>query len=80
MRTTLTLDDDVAALLQQEMQRSGTPFKAAVNHFLRLGLRQAAMPPGEPFVVEPFSLRIPPDLQFDCIGELLEQLEGPEFG
>jgi hypothetical protein len=75
---TLTLEDDVAALLREEIQRSGVPFKTAVNHFLRLGLRQSAPLPEKRFVVEPFSLRVPPDLQFDCVGELLEQLEESE--
>lgn len=78
MRTTLTLDDDVASLLRQEMQRSSIPLKSAVNHFLRLGLRQAAHPPKKSFTVKPISLKIPSDFQFDSISELLEQLEGPE--
>ena len=38
MRTTLTLDDDVASLLAKEVRRSGVSFKAAVNQFLRMGL------------------------------------------
>ena len=38
MRTTLTLDEDVAAKLQQETQRRGTTFKAVVNECLRRGL------------------------------------------
>ncbi len=78
MRTTLTLDDDVAALLKKEAGKSGLSFKAAVNRYLRLGLRQSKASTPANFVIEPFSLRVPPDLRIDCIGELLEQLEGPE--
>ncbi len=37
MRTTLTLDDDIAAKLKAEARRSGRSFKAAVNDLLRLG-------------------------------------------
>jgi hypothetical protein len=31
MRTTLTLDDDIAAGLQAEARKSGHPFKVVVN-------------------------------------------------
>jgi len=38
MRTTLTIDDDVAARLEQERRRRGLPFKDLVNDVLRTGL------------------------------------------
>lgn len=38
MRTTLTLDDDVAAQLEQLRGRDNRPFKQLVNDALRLGL------------------------------------------
>ncbi len=38
MRTTLTLDDDIAALLKREARMSGQPFKQVVNDALRRGL------------------------------------------
>ncbi len=42
MRTTITLDDDVAALIETERARTGETFRAAVNRLLRRG----AEPPG----------------------------------
>jgi len=78
VRTTLTLDEDVAKLLKKEARKSGEPFKQAVNRFLRLGLRAAKQPSQEPFIVKPWSLRPPPGLDFDNIGELIEALEGPD--
>jgi hypothetical protein len=45
MRTTLTLDDDVAAMLEQLRKRQGGSFKRLVNDTLRAGLRQFAAPP-----------------------------------
>jgi hypothetical protein len=42
MRTTLTLDDDVAAMLQQLRKARGDNFKALVNEALRAGLKQLA--------------------------------------
>lgn len=38
MRTTLTLDADVAALLRRLVERRREPFKRAVNEALRVGL------------------------------------------
>jgi plasmid stability protein len=38
MRTTLTLDDDIAQQLQERARRSGESFKEVVNETLRRGL------------------------------------------
>ncbi|HEY7206678.1 MAG TPA: ribbon-helix-helix protein, CopG family [Gaiellaceae bacterium] len=45
MRTTVTLDDDVAALLDQERARTGESFRAVVNRLLRRSVR--VLPPEE---------------------------------
>lgn len=78
MRTTLTLDDDVARLLDKETRKSGEPFKHVVNRLLRLGLMASKQPIRKPFVVKPWNMGPPPGLSFDNIGELLDDLEGPE--
>jgi hypothetical protein len=44
MRTTLTLDDDIARRLQEEARRSGSSFKKVVNDFLREGLGRGEKP------------------------------------
>ena len=75
MRTTLTIDDDIAVLVNQEMRRTGDSFKGTVNRLLRRGLmnsREKAVT--KPFVVTPFPLGIG---NCDKISELLEELEGP---
>jgi hypothetical protein len=41
MRTTVTLDDDVVALIEDERRRTGESFRAAVNRLLRRGARPA---------------------------------------
>jgi hypothetical protein len=78
MRTTLSLDDDVAHLLEKESRKSGDSFKEVVNRFLRLGLMAARQPPRRPFVVTPKKLGLPRGLNYDNVAELLEELEGPE--
>jgi hypothetical protein len=77
VRTTLTLDDDVARLLEKESRRSGGSFKEVVNHFLRLGLMSANRRAHKPFVVEPRNLGLPAGHSYDNVAELLESLEGP---
>lgn len=77
MRTTLSLDDDVARQLDRESRRSGASFKQVVNHFLRLGLMAAKRPVRKPFVVTPRNLGLPPGLTYDNVEQLLEVVEGP---
>ena len=77
MRTTLTLDDDVAARLRAEARKSGEPFKQVVNRVLRTGLnvrtQAAALPP---FKVKARSLGSP-GFNYDKVSQLIEELEGP---
>jgi hypothetical protein len=78
MRTTLTLDDDVAAKLDAESRKSGRSFKETVNHYLRLGLnakKKAA--DRKPFKVRAQSLGTTPGVNHDSIARLIEQIEGP---
>ena len=80
MRTTLSLDDDVAIRLKAEVRRSGKPFKEVVNECLRLALatRRRDRSPEPPFEVRPRDLgALKPGLSLDNIGSLLEAAEGP---
>lgn len=79
MRTTLTLDEDVAAKLKSEVRRSGRSFRDVVNDTLRRGL--AGRRPSteqQPFKVAARDLgELRPGLSLDKISELVEQVEGP---
>jgi len=79
VRTTLTLDDDVAAKLQASARRTGRTFRDVVNDTLRRGLLTSSEKPARtPFAVKARDLGAPrPGLNLDNIGELLEQIEGP---
>ena len=79
MRTTLTLDDDVATKLRAEARRAGLPFRDVVNETLRRGLasRRAAAS-REPFKIAPRDLgNLRPGLSLDNVAELIEQIEAP---
>jgi hypothetical protein len=78
VRTTLTLDDDVAVKLEAERRRRGTSFKETLNAVLRRGFE---MPPPEElattFRVESRPMGLRPGLRLDDIGGLIEELDGP---
>ena len=79
MRTTLTLDDDVARKLAAEVRRSGQSFKSVVNACLRLALnaRKPAVPV-PPFAVRTRPLDPMPGVDFDNVEGLLDRVEGAE--
>jgi hypothetical protein len=79
MRTTLTLDDDVAAKLKAESRRAGRPFRDVVNETLRRGLaqRRASASLQQPFTITPRDLgALKPGLSLDSVADLIEQVEG----
>ena len=78
-RTTLTLDDDVAAKLDAECRRSGRSFKQTVNSCLRRALTEPARrPDAKPFRVDARDMGLRPGLDLDNIEELLDQIDGPD--
>jgi plasmid stability protein len=77
-RTTLTLDDDVAAKLKAVMRRTGRSFKETVNEVLRFGLAQQIRAKREkPLKVHAKDMGVRPGLDYDRISRLLEEVEGP---
>ena len=78
MRTTLTLDDDVAAKLKADMRKAGRSFRETVNYYLRLGLNtRRVTKPTKPFKVRARNLGKKPGLNYDDVWALIEQIEGP---
>jgi hypothetical protein len=78
MRTTLTLEDDVAVRLERERRKRRTSFKAIVNEVLRAGLDALhnPRPAREPFRTRGFDLG--PSLvgSLDNVEEVLARGEG----
>ena len=78
MRTTLTLDDDVAAKLKSESRKTGRPFRETVNARLRAGLsvgQQGTL--AKPFRVTPRDMGLRPGISIDKVSALLDEVEGP---
>jgi hypothetical protein len=78
MRTTLTLDDDVAAKLKAESRRTGRPFREIVNETLRRGLAsQRVTAERQAFRITARDLGdLRPGLSLDNVAELIAQVEG----
>jgi len=81
MRTTLTLDDDVAALLERICRTRKVSLKAVVNEALRQGLRDMATPPrlSKPYQTRSISLGRCLVGSLDDISEALAVAEGEDF-
>ena len=76
MRTTLTLDDDVAAKLKAEARRAGRPFREIVNETLRRGLASHRATAGGGLQDRARDLGdLHPGLALDNVAGLIEQVE-----
>jgi hypothetical protein len=78
MRTTLTLDDDVAAKLKADARRAGRPFRDIVNETLRNGLAtRRLISQRQSFEVGARDLgHLGAGLSLDSVADLIEQVEG----
>ena len=79
MRTTLTLDDDLAGILKQRARELGVPFKEAVNRTIRAGLGEAAAPRRVAPQTIPHSFGFKPGVDLDKLGQLVDKLEAEAF-
>jgi hypothetical protein len=77
MRTTVTLDPDVAAKLKQTARERGVSFKAVLNDAVRAGL--AAGPhPGKRFRMQTAPLGVRPGVNLDKALTLAGEMEDAE--
>ncbi len=76
MRTTLTLDDDIAAKLKQVAHRQNVPFKQVVNSVLRRGLGAQELPRrSRRFRVATFRSPFRPGVDPLRLNQLVDELE-----
>ncbi len=80
MRTTLTLDDDVAVQIERLRRERDSSLKETVNDLLRRGLRHMEEAPKKR---KPFRTRAsrlgPPLINIDNIAEAIAYAEGEDF-
>jgi hypothetical protein len=80
MRTTLTLDDDLAGLLKRRARELGIPFKEAVNRTIRAGIGETSATRSHPApktISHSFGFR--PGIDLDKLGQLADELEAEAF-
>ena len=79
IRTTVTLDDDVAARVKRVSQDQGIPFRDALNEVLRVGLLGMDKPPvRRTLLIQPRPMGYRAGLQHDSVESLLEYGEGEQ--
>ena len=78
MRTTITLDHDVAQRAKSARARTGKTFKQVINDALRAGLDRLDEAPkkGKPYRTKSKKMQLREGLSVDNVGELIAHLEG----
>lgn len=80
MRTTLTLDTDVAERLRARMAERKCSLKEAVNEIMRQGLRAGSpAPPPPPFRVVPHDCGFQPGIDQFQLQKVLDEMEAGDF-
>ena len=80
MRTTLTLDPDVAMKLKKTMADKKLTLKETVNQALRNGLKEAEKEKKRaPFKVIPHSFGFKPGIDLNKLNQLVDELEAEEY-
>ena len=79
MRTTLTIDEDVAARIEELRRREGLPLKRVINSLLRDGLRSHQRPPAaRKYSSKPRKLRLRPGYDPEKLNQVVDELEAEE--
>ncbi len=80
MRTTVTIEDDLAAQLEQLRKREGLSYRAALNQVLRIGLQAKSAPPKPKLYKTPtMNLGLKPGIDLTRLNSLVDELEVDEF-
>jgi hypothetical protein len=81
MRTTLTIDDDLAAILKKKAGQRGVAFKQLVNSLLRAGLgaSEGALPSRKVVKVVGRPLGLKPGYDSDKLNQLVDELEAEDY-
>jgi hypothetical protein len=75
MRTTLTLEPDVARLIEEAAHRERKTVKQVVNEALRRGLAPRGRKPRERYMVRPHKTALMPGIDPGSFNRLADELE-----
>ena len=76
MRTTLTIDDDIAVRIEERRRREGQSLKEVVNGLLREGLRHDQRPPeAREYRTKTHKLHLRPGFDLARLNRLVDELE-----
>jgi hypothetical protein len=79
MRTTLTIDDDVAAKARLAVRTTGLSFKELINSALRIGIDVVQSPKkSRPYHTQARPMGLRKGLSYDNVAELLSVSEGED--
>lgn len=81
MRTTLTIDDNIAKTLKEAAHRSGKSYKEVINETLRAGMTaKHIINKAKPYRLNPVSLgNVSPGYNLDKALQLADHLEDEEI-
>jgi len=81
MRTTLTVDDDLAQSIEDLRNRKQMSFREAINQILRAGLQslEQNQPTAKPYNGPVFDGDLKPGIDPNRMNQLADELESEEF-
>jgi hypothetical protein len=79
MRTTLTLEPDVAQQIRRRIAQKKCTLKQVVNEALRVGLSSPQKEPKVRYTVEPYPLKFKAGIDPNKLNQLLDDLDAEEF-
>ena len=80
MRTTVTIDDDLAISLEELRKREGLSFKVALNQVIRIGIQAKSAPPrARKYRTPTMSLGLMPGIDPTRLNSMVDELETDDF-
>ena len=76
MRTTLTIEPEVARRIESEIRRTRKTLKTVINDALKVGLAMTVKPDAPPpFKVKAYKMGVHPGIDLDKANQLLDEMD-----
>ena len=80
MRTTLTLNDELAAMIEAERKKTGMTMKETINQLLEEGLRGSKQrPKPRRFRTKPVRMGLRAGIDSTKLNQLIDELDAEEY-